>query len=52
MNTNNTINGFCFDIITEQNIKINHIDNIKSNIDIHYLIYQIDNTINGKYYIG
>lgn len=41
-----------FELITESNIKINGLSNINESLSVHYLIYKIDNLINGKHYIG
>lgn len=41
-----------FDVITESNIRINQVSNINTNLSTHYIVYRIDNTLNGKYYIG
>ena len=41
-----------YDVITTSNIKINQISNINESLSVHYLIYRIDNILNGKYYIG
>lgn len=40
------------DICNNYQITINGLSNINNNLSIHYLIYRIDNVINGKYYIG
>lgn len=53
MDINETNQLSCqFDIITESNIKINQISNINNTLSIHYIVYRIDNIVNGKYYIG
>lgn len=33
-------------------LKVDGLSNINENQQIHYLIYRIDNIVNGKYYIG
>lgn len=38
--------------ITKKGIKISGISNIDKNLKIHFLIYEILNLENGKYYIG
>ena len=40
------------DIVCVNGIKYCGLSCINSSIDIHYLVYKIINTINGKYYIG
>lgn len=41
-----------FDFVTEDGIQLNGLSNINESLSIHYIIYRIDNLINGKYYIG
>ena len=52
MNNINNIISNQFDIETKDHIKINGLSNIHENISCHYLIYKIENLVNGKYYKG
>ena len=40
------------EITTESGIQIAGLSNINQELSCHYLVYRIDNQINGKYYIG
>lgn len=40
------------EIITESGIQITGLSNVNQELSCHYLIYRIENQINGRYYIG
>jgi len=46
------LSSFHEDIVNIKNIKIAGIKNINSHLSNHFIIYEILNLNNGKYYIG
>lgn len=46
------LSSFHEDIINTKNIKIAGIKNINNQLSNHFIIYEILNLNNGKYYIG
>ena len=51
MNELSTLNNV-FEYVNENGLKINGLSNINNTLSVHYIVYRVDNLVNGKYYIG
>lgn len=51
MNEISSLSG-AFEYVNESGIRINGLSNVNGSLSTHYIVYRIDNLINGKYYIG
>lgn len=51
MNELSTLNNV-FEYVNENGLKINGLSNINNALSVHYIVYRVDNLVNGKYYIG